>query len=74
MQEFREMVELAVDYEFSGEPDNKEFIRLYYWSGLRKRIGREVIMAELHLSRSTFYDWRGQIVERMARVLGHKKA
>lgn len=71
MTAFREMMEMAVDYEFTAEPEKKAFIRLYYWAGLSKGDARREAMKKLHLSRQTSYNWQENIVSRMARVLGH---
>lgn len=72
-KEFREMMELAVDYEFAGEPEMKEIIRIYYWMGLPKGKARRQVMERLYMAKPTVYRRVAAIVRRMARLLGHKK-
>ena len=69
-QEFRETIELAIDYAWQDR-EHKKFIELYWWSGLPKTQARNLVMHEMFLSRRTFYRWREEILFRMAQLLGY---
>lgn len=69
---FKDMMEAAIDLEFAGQFDKRRFIALYWWSNWPKSIARKLVMNELSfLTHKTFYDWRADIIRRMARILGH---
>lgn len=72
LQAFRDIIEAAIDLEFAGQFDKRRFIELYWWSGWPKGIAKKLVMDELQfLTHKTFYDWRADIIRKMAKALGH---
>jgi hypothetical protein len=72
LRAFRDIIEAAIDLEFAGQFDKRRFIELYWWSGWPKGTAKKLVMGELQfLTHKTFYDWRTDIIRKMAKVLGH---